>query len=318
VSSLLEVGTGFHPELTGRENVYMNGTILGMRKNEINSKFDEIVEFSGVERFLDTPVKRYSSGMKVRLAFSVAAHLEPEVLIVDEVLAVGDAAFQNKCLGKMSEVTRGGRTVLFVSHNMAAVQALCTRGIVLNGGQSIYDGDAGEAIAKYTLATQETISAVDLNSRTDRVGGEQLRFDTIEFMDTETMDSLQTAISGQAVTVKLSFTNHSGEVLKNVGFSIGFYTASGQYLCGSRSDTVNSTYSVRPGKGVVFCRFPKWPLNGGRYVFNILAERQGERLDWVKEAGFIAVQAGDYYGSGKMPATEIPSVLIEYSWEAGL
>src|SRR3954464_2770306 len=140
VSSLLEVGTGFHPELTGRENIFLNGAILGMKRSEIRVKFDEIVAFSEVEKFLDTPVKRYSSGMYVRLAFAVAAHLEPEVLIVDEVLAVGDAAFQKKCLGKMGEVAKGGRTVLFVSHNMPAIQQLCTRAVVMRAGNVVFDG----------------------------------------------------------------------------------------------------------------------------------------------------------------------------------
>jgi len=149
VSSLLEVGTGFHPDLTGRENIYMNGTILGMRKKEIDSKLEEIIDFSGISRHIDTPVKRYSSGMTVRLAFSVAAHLEPEILIIDEVLAVGDAEFQNKCLGKMNEVAQLGRTVLFVSHNMAAVSSLCHRGIVLKGGVVEFNGSQNDAIENY-------------------------------------------------------------------------------------------------------------------------------------------------------------------------
>ncbi|WP_255547660.1 ABC transporter ATP-binding protein [Mucilaginibacter sp. dw_454] len=151
IASLLEVGTGFHPELTGRENIFLNGAILGMRKKEITRKFDEIVDFAGVERYIDTPVKRYSSGMYVRLAFAVAAHLESEILIVDEVLSVGDAEFQKKCLGKMGDVSRGeGRTVLFVSHNMATVKALCNKGIVLNNGQVVFDGGSDEAIFKYS------------------------------------------------------------------------------------------------------------------------------------------------------------------------
>ena len=149
VSSLLEVGTGFHPELTGRENVFLNGTILGMKRQEIKDKFDEIVDFSGVEKFLDTPVKRYSSGMKVRLAFAVAAHLEPEILIIDEVLAVGDADFQKKCLGKMEDVTGQGRTVLFVSHNMSAVKQLCSRGILLEHGKMMDEGKVDEIINLY-------------------------------------------------------------------------------------------------------------------------------------------------------------------------
>src|SRR3954454_4851646 len=149
VGSLLEVGTGFHPELTGRENIFLDGTILGMRKTEIVTRFDEIVEFSGVSRFLDTPVKRYSSGMQVRLAFAVAAHLQPEILLVDEVLAVGDAEFQAKCLGKMQDVTREGRTIIFVSHNLAAVRSLCTRALLLEKGGLVFDGPTEEAVARY-------------------------------------------------------------------------------------------------------------------------------------------------------------------------
>jgi ABC-type polysaccharide/polyol phosphate transport system ATPase subunit len=155
VSSLLEVGTGFHPELSGRENVYMNGTILGMTKKEIDKKFDDIVAFSGIGKYLDTPVKFYSSGMKVRLAFSVAAHLDPEILIIDEVLAVGDAEFQNKCLGKMNEVASSGRTVLFVSHNMAAVKSLCPRGILLKNGELVYDGIMADVLEKYLIKAHE-------------------------------------------------------------------------------------------------------------------------------------------------------------------
>ena len=159
VASLLEVGTGFHPELTGRENVFLNGTILGMSRSEIRRKFDEIVAFAEVEKFLDTPVKRYSSGMYMRLAFAVAAHLEPEILIVDEVLAVGDAEFQKKCLGKMGDVARGGRTVLFVSHNMSAVQALCSKAILLQGGQVERMGATGPIVAEY-LARMEPLAPV--------------------------------------------------------------------------------------------------------------------------------------------------------------
>jgi lipopolysaccharide transport system ATP-binding protein len=157
VASLLEVGTGFHPELSGRENIFLNGSILGMRKWEIQQKFDEIVDFSGVERYIDTPVKRYSSGMYVRLAFAVAAHLEPEILIIDEVLAVGDAEFQKKCLGKMKDVSVEGRTVLFVSHNMAAVKSLCTHGIVLMNGRLKFDGDATSAVGFYLKGGEENL-----------------------------------------------------------------------------------------------------------------------------------------------------------------
>ena len=179
VGSLLEVGTGFHRELTGRENVYLNGAILGMRRAEIDRRFDEIVAFAEVERFLDTPVKRYSSGMYVRLAFAVAAHLEPEILLVDEVLAVGDVGFQRKCIGKMSEVAGEGRTVLFVSHNMATMQALCRRGIFLEGGRVHTDGSIVEAVTGY-LRSVEQAGTIDLEQRTDRRGWHEVVLSSVE------------------------------------------------------------------------------------------------------------------------------------------
>ncbi len=185
VSSLLEVGTGFHPELTGRENVYLNGTILGMRKVEVDSKFDEIVDFSGVEKFLDTPVKRYSSGMRVRLAFAVAAHLEPEILIVDEVLAVGDAAFQKKCLNKMEDVGKEGRTVLFVSHNMAAVTRLCQRGILLSAGKVIDDGDAHGIVTSYLTSGLGTSAAREWPDINDTPGDDSVRLRGVRIVNTD-------------------------------------------------------------------------------------------------------------------------------------
>ncbi len=183
VGSLLEVGTGFHPELTGRENVFLNGAILGMSRREIQRRFDEIVAFAEIEQFLDTPVKRYSSGMYMRLAFAVAAHLDPEILIVDEVLAVGDAEFQKKCLGKMSDVAHSGRTVLFVSHNMAAVQQLCTRGLVLEQGNTIFQGQADEAIDYYLKSGAENVAVTDLSKREDRKGEGTLQFTAVEVCD---------------------------------------------------------------------------------------------------------------------------------------
>jgi len=184
ISSLLEVGTGFHPELTGRENVYLNGTILGMRKVEVDQKFDEIVEFSGVEKFLETPVKRYSMGMRVRLAFAVAAHLEPEILIIDEVLAVGDAEFQKKCLNKMEAVGSEGRTVLFVSHNMAAVTRLCSRGILLSAGGVIADGETHSIVSSYLTSGLGTMASRDW-SVGESPGDDSVRLRSVRVVDTE-------------------------------------------------------------------------------------------------------------------------------------
>ena len=183
VGSLLEVGTGFHPEITGRENIYLSGSILGMKRREIDVKLDDIVKFSEIEKFLDTPVKRYSSGMYVRLAFAVAAHLEPEILLVDEVLAVGDAAFQNKCLGKMGEVARGGRTVLFVSHNMAVVSKICQRAILLDGGRIVNDSTAITVVESYLNSVSDSNACADLRSVEKRRGNGWLRFTEVWMED---------------------------------------------------------------------------------------------------------------------------------------
>ncbi len=210
VASLLEVGTGFHPELTGKENIYLNGAILGMSKGEIDRKFDEIVDFSGVERFIDTPVKRYSSGMYVRLAFAVAAHLEPEILLVDEVLAVGDAEFQKKCLGKMEDVAKEGRTVLFVSHNMGAIRGLCTRGVLLSEGKVSVDGTSEKAVSYYlSQATIEraVATADEIETRMEGVilkNNPHVRFVEIRMIDASG-ESKQSFSSDEPIFVKITF-----------------------------------------------------------------------------------------------------------------
>lgn len=190
IASLLEVGTGFHPELSGRDNVFLNGAVLGMTKNEINRKFDEIVEFSGVERYIDTPVKRYSSGMLVRLGFAVAAHLEPEILIVDEVLAVGDMEFQDKCLGKMNEVSKSGRSIIFVSHNMQAISQLCNRAILLNNGELSYSGNVEDAVKEY-LTSSKTFTEASIDYSTyslNRKGNGKVRTTKVEVINRKTKD----------------------------------------------------------------------------------------------------------------------------------
>ena len=197
VGSLLEVGTGFHPELTGSENIFLNGAILGMRKAEIERKFDEIVAFAEIEKFIDTPVKRYSSGMYVRLAFAVAAHLEPEILLVDEVLAVGDVAFQKKCLGKMENISKQGRTVLFVSHNMAAINALCDRVIFLDEGKIMEIGRTADVIAEY-LSSIQKFSEQSLRERMDRSGTGKARITNISLVSTDG-ETLEQLLSGQCL-----------------------------------------------------------------------------------------------------------------------
>lgn len=266
VASLLEVGTGFHPELSGRENIFMNGAILGMSRREILAKFDEIVQFAEVERFLDTPVKRYSSGMYVRLAFAVAAHLEPEILIVDEVLAVGDFQFQNKCLNRMQEVSSSGRTVLFVSHNAAAVRALCTRAIVLEKGRLVLDGPVSATLEHYLARLHSRIAENGLRSwsETDAPQCSELRLDRI-------------ALSGANGTVASSFTRDSPitvevgftvlRALRGMRFVIGVATADATLAFSSSSETV--TRELPPGPHTIRCTIPGRLLNTSRYVVNV-------------------------------------------------
>lgn len=207
VSSLLEVGTGFHPELTGRENIYLNGSILGMSKAEIESKFDEIIEFSGIEKFIDTPVKRYSSGMYVRLAFAVAAHLEPEILIVDEVLAVGDYEFQKKCLGKMGDVAKEGRTVLLVSHNMPSVVNLCQRGILLKNGSVVIDSKAAEVVKHYMATVQSVGGEVVWKDMNEAPGNEIVRLQAVRILQEGIEEPTADVDIAKPVLIEITYEN---------------------------------------------------------------------------------------------------------------
>ena len=262
-SSLLEVGTGFHLELSGRENIFMNGAILGMRKAEIKRKFDEIVAFAEVERFLDTPVKHYSSGMYVRLAFAVAAHLEPEVLIVDEVLSVGDAQFQKKCLGKMNEAAQGGRTVLFVSHNMAAVDNLCGRGFVLEHGRVAFAGAQREAVAHYISSTHAS-ALTPLTERADRIGNGGVRVSALEVTNTRGVP-LGTVASGQDVDIRLHYEAAPGFTRTGVvaGFMVRTQFDVPVFLQHNRLTRGN--WGTLPARGSFVCRIRRLPLPPSTY-----------------------------------------------------
>jgi lipopolysaccharide transport system ATP-binding protein len=315
VSSLLEVGTGFHAELTGRENIYLNGTILGMRKAEIDHKFDQIVDFSGVEKFIDTPVKRYSSGMRVRLAFSVAAHLEPEILLVDEVLAVGDVAFQRKCLGKMDEVARGGRAVLFVSHNMAAVQSLCSRSILLIDGRIECDAGVDEAIAVYLSSVEQTDAECSLASRQDRQGKGPLKFTSIAFRDAEGKE-LESVMTGQTVDVIIDYETSSEIDPHWLNVSIGFRDHLGRFLFNCPSQVFSAFDRKIAPKGSLVCTIPRFPLLQGKYYFNLFAAVNQDISDWIREAGTLQVIAGDFYGTGKLPPSSHQGVLVGFTWKS--
>lgn len=313
IASLLEVGTGFHPELTGRENVFLNGSILGMHRAEITRKFDEIVDFSGVERFLDTPVKRYSSGMYVRLAFAVAAHLETEILVLDEVLSVGDAEFQKKCLGKMQDVTSQGRTILFVSHNMVSVQNLCNKAIVMKKGEvEIPMGDVSSAVMHYMRSTQNT-AKTNLRTRIDRKGNGQIKFTGFDFLN-QNNQSQTDLITGQYVKIKLDYESSSNAILTNVTVAAAIYGADGTlYTVAGNEFSAGPFEKINPA-GSFYCEIKKLPIIAGSYVLNIIVSQNGIIEDWVQEAIAFEVENGDYYGTGRLIASTHRSVLIDYKW----
>ncbi len=312
VSSLLEVGTGFHPELTGRENVYLNGTILGMKRREVKAKFDEIVAFSGVEKFIDTPVKHYSSGMQVRLAFAVAAHLEPEILIIDEVLAVGDAEFQKKCLGKMEDVTGEGRTVLFVSHNMGAVQALCNRGVLLKSGRIDTQGVTTEVLEKYLAGNEEKNSNIEMS--TNRSGNQKIIFSEF-LMENLQGDKIITALSGQDVVFVFKIRVNQPCSTINIGFSIHNHLGDNLSVLYSG---YQSTYFSFNEKGYqnVKCVVKSISLSAGKYAIQGRIEENGVEADWPKERlGYIEIEMGDYYGTGSIGFSGSVPLLVKGEWQ---
>jgi lipopolysaccharide transport system ATP-binding protein len=314
VGSLLEVGTGFHPELSGRENVYLNGSILGMTRREIEDKFDEIVAFAELERFIDTPVKRYSSGMYVRLAFAVAAHLEPEILLVDEVLAVGDAAFQKKCLGKMSEVASHGRTILFVSHNTAALLNLCRRGILLEKGRLTADGDIDSVVRKYLGGLRST-TPWDLSSFRDRQGRGRVRYTRVRFED-EAGSAVEHGVSGQPLVVALDYETQDNDPVANCRASVTFYDGLGQALFNCSSELVISDPVTLPPRGTIRCVIPRLPLSQNQYLLTLFLEANREIEDWIQNAIELNVIDGDFYGTGRLypEGWRGKGVLVPHHW----
>jgi lipopolysaccharide transport system ATP-binding protein len=271
VASLLEVGTGFHPELTGRENIFLNGAILGMSKLEIKKKFDEIVSFAEVEKFLDTPVKRYSSGMYVRLAFAVAAHLEPEILVVDEVLAVGDAQFQQKCLGKMEEVGKEGRTVLFVSHNMGTITQLCTRGIYLISGEVAYTGDVNSVVSKYLMGGDVNKTKIKLVKNEEEIRKNKTFFyTTITITDHEKIESSEIDVR---YPFYLNLEYEVTEPIRNLELTVRIYTSDGRpVITTCQSDCSPESLDIREiGIYQASIKLPAMFLMPGSYMVSVSA-----------------------------------------------
>ena len=311
VGALLEVGTGFHPELTGRENVYLNGAILGMRRDEIARKFDEIVEFAEVERFVDTPVKRYSTGMQLRLAFSVAAHLEPEILIVDEVLSVGDLAFQKKCIGRMESVAGEGRTVLFVSHNLTAVSSLCPRSMLLASGEKVAEGPTSEVIRDYVRSVRRD-AGTSLADRTDRAGNGRLRFTEVDFeSEGESIDSPAT---GQDFDIVLRYESADGQPVRNPSFAVQITTLIGEIMVHLYTRTAGVALASVPARGEVRCSVPRCPLPPGQYAVTIWADVGGDPVDWIQRACELTVREGDFFGSGQAQLPSHTAVLVDHDW----
>ncbi|NJW54046.1 ABC transporter ATP-binding protein [Salinimicrobium oceani] len=306
IASLLEVGTGFHGELTGRENIFMNGAVLGMTKAEIKQKLDEIIHFSGCEMYIDTPVKRYSSGMTVRLGFAVAAHLEPEILVVDEVLAVGDAEFQKKAIGKMQDLSTGeGRTVLFVSHNMVSVQNLCTKLLLLENGRIVFSGPTYEGIDFY-LNAEKKLQVEDIAKRVDREGKGGMVVNKIE-VDRETI--LKT---GGELKIRIYFKKENKSVhLKKMGISI--LNIKSERILNLNTD-LKGGIPLLQEKEFITCIIPQVPLVEGSYWINVAIFSEDDMEDFIEKAKEIYINPTDFFGTGKMVDPNLGSVVINHYW----
>jgi len=305
VSSLLEVGTGFHPELTGRENIYLNGSILGMKRAEIRKKFDEIVDFSGVEQFIDTPVKHYSSGMYVRLAFSVAAFLEPDILLVDEVLSVGDMAFRQKSMGKMNEVAQSGRTVLFVSHNLDAIKIMCKSGLLLKNGSIVSNDDIKKIIQLYK------INYIISNKEENNTKNHSF-INSIEFK-IKNIKNFNSLIIKSADNLIFEMYIDSKVYLKNINIKILVKNKDNYVLFICNNYLVKKNIDLKMGENIIKCNIFKLPLNSGKYIIDLHILKDGKIIYNYSNLKKIIIEDGIYYKSGRLPSKNIP-FLVDYKW----
>lgn len=296
VSSLLEVGTGFHPELTGRENIFLNGSILGMKMAEIRKKFDEIVDFSGIEQFIDTPVKHYSSGMYVRLAFSVAAHLEPEILLVDEVLSVGDLEFRQKSMGKMNDVAKQGRTVIFVSHNIDAVQSICSSGLLLDFGKLRKQGDIVDVIDKYKNTVRLPVNELNIDT-----GNADLVLESFEIYDSAENKS-NVLSSGEDIRIAIKI--NSVYKVERVNLRIEFKDEEGKFLFICNNFLLGEIFNLSKGLNPFNCIIPKIPLNIGKYFLDFSIGHKGKILLSCRNIKKLEILNGNFYRSGNLPTSE--------------
>jgi len=297
VASLLEVGTGFHPELSGRDNIFLNGAILGMTKKEILSKFDEIVSFAGIDKFLDTPVKHYSSGMYVRLAFSVAAHLEPDILLVDEVLAVGDAEFQKKCIGKMDEVTKSaGRTIILVSHNMGAIQRLCKKTVFIKDGKVAMVGETRKVIDHYLNYTNK-LSNTPVPERTDRTGNQELKITDVYLQNEEGFKTNQ-VVSGEKTNLVFEYSCKPKVNLSHVVIGATIHNKEGVSLALLHNNMIRKEFNNISNTGYFTCILPRVSLTPENYSISVRIASNDTELDSIQNVFNIEVLSGDFFGTG--------------------
>lgn len=312
IASLLEVGTGFHPELTGKENIYLNGAILGMSKAEIKAKEAEIIEFSGCARYVDTPVKRYSSGMRVRLAFAVAAFLEPDILVIDEVLAVGDAEFQKKAIGKMQDISKGdGRTVLFVSHNMAAVKSLCTRAIVLEHGKVVREG-ATEDCVDYYLRGEDTENTTSLIERSDRTGNGKLMFKDMMFLNNK-LEPISQVISGEPLILKIFISKIKEVQFEKLTFVLNFQDNYGNNVVSCITDEMGVNFGALKSQDFFYFKIPELNLRAENYYIRLMlfegTTRPENLLDKIEEVAVCQVLPGDIWNVGNVNRGSYSSII---------
>lgn len=314
VGSLLEVGTGFHPELTGRENIFMNGAILGMSRLEIQRNFDAIVDFAEIAQFLDTPVKRYSSGMYVRLAFAVAAHLQPEILIVDEVLAVGDANFQQKCLGRMRDVSRSGRTVLFVSHNMGAIDTLCDRAIVLSAGRVSFTGSSNDAVRRYYRDLEASNGQLCLDQIV-RLPPLRPVIKQVTFHDGDG-HAVQSVATGRPLSIRITYEDQ--RPLTDAYFGLTIQNAAGTKLIWLQTRLQQGRLPDLPPTGTVTCEVPALPLVPGNYFIDVGCGCGATQIDFVERAAPLEIVAADFFGTGRLPTSRQAAVLLKATWHSSM
>jgi lipopolysaccharide transport system ATP-binding protein len=311
VASLLEVGTGFHPDLTGRENVFLNGTMLGMSRGEVASRLEEILEFAEIRKFADTPVKRYSSGMYVRLAFSVAAHLDPDVLIADEVLAVGDAEFQRKSLGEMRSVAEGGRTVIFVSHNHGLVSSLCTRAIWLEQGRLMAEGAVEDVMAAYAASLQ-TGGAGDVRHRTDRLGNGRVQVSEA-FVREPGAAATSAVVAGRPLELVVRYDGSDSPVGR-LAVAVTIETLLRERIATVSNVLSGDTLESVPGNGELVCRLDGLPLNEGDYMCTVKLEVDGLTADHIADTTRFHVNPSGFYPTNAYPGARSGPLLLEHSW----